>query len=423
MAKNRFATKALNQKDEPILVALELNVNSMNIEVRYFSTSTMKEDEIEDFTKKFTSGEELSFPEATTIENRSFTEESLLPDNIKIEGKSGAIRQLQNEWSYLLLNAKLFEQFNAQLEDIKIKAAELKGFSSELFEEAKEFWEKVLEYKKEREISQEKLAYFKEEINGVFDHLKKLKESLLKEKDAASEKIRTEFTEIFTSIDTRLEEHGVRFNTIMEELKALQTRLRGEDIKRDIKNILFDDIQARYDKIKVKREEVLGGVNNSRIDGLTQALERMQKTLNMDVRDLDFNTKKLDSVDSKLELQLREAKIKVLKDRIASKEEKIADIQKTLNKLTKKSAPKEKETTEETKKQDKKKVEVKTTAPVETDETPKEDKASEVLPDEQIKVDETPILEQQEEDKTTVEIPTAESTVEEKPTEETPVNE
>jgi hypothetical protein len=420
MAKNRFATKALNQKDEPILVALELNVNSMNIEVRYFPTSTMKEDEIEDFIKKFSHGEELSFPETCTMENRSFTEESLLPDNIKIEGKSGAIRQLQNEWSYLLLNAKLFEQFNAQLEDIKIKAAELKGFSSELFDEAKEFWEKVLEYKKEREISQEKLAYFKEEINGVFDHLKKLKESLLKEKDAASEKIRTEFSEIFTSIDNRLEEHGVRFNTIMEELKALQTRLRGEDIKRDIKNILFDDIQARYDRIKVKREEVMGGVNNSRIDGLTQALERMQKTLNMDVRDLDFNTKKLNTVDSKLELQLREAKIKVLKDRIASKEEKIADIQKTLNKLTKKSAPKEKETTEETKKQDKKKVEVKTAAPVETDEIPKEEKASEVLPDEQTKLEETSIIEQQEEVKTTEEIPTAESTVEEKPTEEAP---
>lgn len=355
MAKNRFATKALNQKDEPILVALELNVNSMNIEVRYFLTATMKDDEIEDFIKKFSNGEEPSFPDNTTLENRSFTEESLLPDNIKIEGKSGAIRQLQNEWSYLLLNAKLFEQFNAQLEDIKIKAAELKGFSSDLFDEAKEFWEKVLEYKKEREISQEKLTYFKEEINGVFDHLKKLKESLLKEKDAASEKIRAEFTEVLAGIDARLEEQGVRFNTIMDELKALQTKLRGEDIKRDIKNILFDDIQARYDRIKVRREEVLGGVNNSRIDGLTQALERMQKSLSIDLKDLEFNTKKLDHVNNKLELQLREAKINVLKDRIASKEEKIADIQKTLNKLNKKSTSKDRETTE-TKKQDKSKA-------------------------------------------------------------------
>jgi uncharacterized protein (DUF342 family) len=41
-------------------------------------------------------------------------------------------------------------------------------------------------------------------------------------------------------------------------------------------------------------------------------------------------------------LQLREAKIKVLKDRIASKEEKLADIQKTLQKLTKRSNSNEK---------------------------------------------------------------------------------
>ncbi len=347
MAKNRFATSGLNQKDEAIFVALELNVNSMNIEVKHFTTSGMKDEEIDLILKKFVSGEDVEFPVNTIIENRSFTEESLLPDNIKIEGKSGAIRQLQNEWSYLLLNAKLFEQFNAQLEDIKIKAAELKHFSSDIFEEAKEFWEKVLDYKKEREISQEKLAYFKEEINGVFDHLKKLKESLLREKDASSEKIRQEFSELLTSIDTRIEVQGVHFKSILEELKAMQSKLRTEDIKRDIKNILFDDIQSRYDRIKLRRDTVMGGVNNSRIDGLNLALARMQKTLDMDKKDLDYNSKKLDYVNNKLELQLREAKIKVLKDRIASKEEKLADIQKTLQKLTKRSNSKEKPATPE----------------------------------------------------------------------------
>ena len=341
MAKNRFATGGLNQKDEAIFVTLELNVNSMNIEVKHFTTSGMKDEEIDLILKKFVSGEEVEFPANTIIENRSFTEESLLPNNIKLEGKSGAIRQLQNEWSYLLLNAKLFEQFNAQLEDIKIKAAELKHFRSDIFEEAKEFWEKVLDYKKEREISQEKLAYFKEEINCVFDHLKKLKESLLREKDASSEKIRQEFSELLTSIDARLEEQGVHFKSILEELKAMQSKLRGEDIKRDIKNILFDDIQSRYDLIKLRRNEVMGGVNNSRIDGLNLAIARMQ-TLDMDKKDLDYNTKKLDHVNNKLELQLREAKIKVLKDRIASKEEKLADIQKTLQKLTKRSNSNEK---------------------------------------------------------------------------------
>lgn len=352
MAKNRFATRALNQKDEAILVSLELNVNNMDIEVKYFNTSAMKDEEIEDFIRKFSSGENVIYPESTSVENRSFTEESLLPDSIKIEGKTGAIRQLQNEWSYLLLNAKLFEQFNIQLEEIKIKASELKKFSSAVFEEAKEFWEKLLEYKKEREISNEKVAYFKEEINGVFDHLKKLKENMLKEKDEASERIKKDFTEVLSSIDARMEEHGVRFNNLFDELKALQEKLKGADIKRDIKNILYDDIQARYDRIKVKREEVLGGANNSRIEGLTQALERTQRSLSLDIKDLEFNTKKLDSVNNKLELQLREAKINVLKDRINTKEEKIADIEKTLAKLTKKSKPKGTEKLKTEEKQD-----------------------------------------------------------------------
>ena len=147
---------------------------------------------------------------------------------------------------------------------------------------------------------------------------------------------------IYKSIDARLEEQGVHFKSILEELKAMQSKLRGEDIKRDIKNILFDDIQSRYDLIKLRRNEVMGGVNNSRIDGLNLALARMQKTLDMDKKDLDYNTKKLDHVNNKLELQLREAKIKVLKDRIASKEEKLADIQKTLQKLTKRSNSNEK---------------------------------------------------------------------------------
>lgn len=337
MAKNRFATKALSSKDEPILVALELNVSSMEIEIKTFPLSELKENESDDFIKKFSAGEDVVFPPSTTTQMRSFTEESLLPDTIKIEGKSGAIRQLQNEWSYLLLNTKLFEQFNTELDELKQKAAALKQFNHEIFDEAKAFWEKVLEYKKEREISHEKLVYFKEEINGVFEHLKYLKESMLKEKDEITERIKQEITEALQAIDTKLEEQGVHFKTLMDELKALQTKLRSEDIKRDIKNILFDNIQAGFEKLKSKREQVVGNSTNGRIEGLTKVLQRMSKSLEMDKKDLDYNTKKLNQVNNKLELQLREAKINVLKDRITTKEEKLADIEKTLKKLTKRN--------------------------------------------------------------------------------------
>jgi chromosome segregation ATPase len=347
MAKNRFATKALNKNDEPIIATLELNVNSMNIEIKTFPIGTLTENNSDDFIRKFIAEEEIIFPESTLVENRSFTEESLLPDHIKVDGKSGAIRQLQNEWSYLLLNTKLFEQFNTELDEIKLKASELKNFSSDLFDEAKSFWEKVLEYKKEREISQEKLSYFKEEINGVFDHLKILKESMLKEKDEISEKIKTEITSALDIINDKLDQQGAHFKTIMDELKELQTKLKGENVKREIKNVLFDNIQAAFEKLKSKKDDHFGAGNNSRVEGLTKVLDRMMHTLNLDIKDLDFNTKKLNSVNSKLELQLREAKINVLKDRIASKQEKVDDIQKTLNKLTSKKSSSQSEKNKE----------------------------------------------------------------------------
>jgi chromosome segregation ATPase len=337
MVKNKFATRALNAKDEPILVTMELHLHSMDVTIKSFGIGTTSEAEIDHLINKWMSGDEVNFPEGMIEEKRAFTDESLLPDTIKVDGKSGAIRQLQNEWSYLLLNTKLFEQFNTELDMIKQKAGEIKGYSHELFDQSKAFWEKILEYKKEREISQEKLNFFKEEINTVFDHLKFLKESMLKEKDELSEKIKEEFDEKLAQIDSKLEEGGVHFKNLMDELKDMQSKLRSEDVKRDIKNILFDNIQSTFERIKVKRDNVLGGANNSRISGLQTVLDRIQKTLDLDKKDLDFNLKKLNVVNNKLELQLREAKIKVLKDRISSKEEKVADINKTLQKLTKKS--------------------------------------------------------------------------------------
>lgn len=337
MVKNKFATRALNAKDEPILVTMELHLHTMDVTIKSFGIGTIPDAEIDHLINKWMSGDEVNFPEGMIEEKRAFTDETLLPDTIKVDGKSGAIRQLQNEWSYLLLNTKLFEQFHTELDMIKQKAGEIKGYSHELFDQSKAFWEKILEYKKEREISQEKLNFFKEEINTVFDHLKFLKESLLKEKDELSEKIKTEFDEKLSQIDSKLEEGGVHFKNLMDELKDMQSKLRSEDVKRDIKNILFDNIQSTFERIKVKRDNVLGGANNSRISGLQTVLDRIQKTLDLDKKDLDFNLKKLNVVNNKLELQLREAKIKVLKDRIRSKEEKVADINKTLQKLTKKS--------------------------------------------------------------------------------------
>lgn len=337
MIKNRFSTWALSEKDEKILIALELNTQTLQVEIKSILSTFLPNNIGDKILNNWVAGEDVEFPAETIISHSSFTDESILPNNIKVDGKSGAIRQLQNEWSYLLLSIKLFEQFSLQLDEIKLKAAELKTFNNDLFEEAKQFWESVLEYRKEKEISQDKLNVIKSEINLVFDHLKHLKDNMLKEKDENSERIKKSVDEQLSVVISKLDEKTVHFKSLMDELRNIQNKLKSQDVKREIKNTLFDNIQTCFEKVKTKRDEVLGGGNNSRLEGLKQVADRMLKSLELDKKDLDYNQKKLDIANNKLEQQLREAKMKVLIDKIESKEEKLKDINLTLSKLEKKS--------------------------------------------------------------------------------------
>ena len=351
MIKNRFATWALNEKEEKILVTLELNTDNFNVDIQTVKGSDVNTELADTILKNWVDGADVSFPDCTEKMSRSFTDESILPENIKIDGKTGAIRQLQNEWSYLLLSTKLFSQFIIEMEELKRKASELKSYSSELFEEAKSFWEKVLEYRKEREISQDKLNGIKEEINLVFDHLKVLKENMIKEKDAVSEKVKTEIFEAIEVVKKKMEGKDVHFKSLMDELKEIQNGLRTTDVKRDVKNLLFDEIQNCFEFIKTKRDEVLGGGVKNRVEGLSQVADKMRKSLEMDLKDIEFNRKKLSTCNTRLEEQLREAKINVLKDKIESKEAKLADIQATLDKLQQKMTTSKEKSTDSDKKE------------------------------------------------------------------------
>jgi chromosome segregation ATPase len=374
MIKNRFATWALNEKEEKILVTLELNTDNFNVDIQTLKGADVNTEFADSVLKNWVDGGDVVFPDSTEKMSRSFTDESILPENIKIEGKTGAIRQLQNEWSYLLLSTKLFSQFIIEMEELKRKASELKSYSSELFEEAKAFWEKVLEYRKEREISQDKLNGIKEEINQVFDHLKVLKENMIKEKDAVSEKVKTEIFEAIAVVKKKMEGKDVHFKSLMDELKEIQNGLRTTDVKRDVKNLLFDEIQNCFEFIKTKRDEVLGGGVKNRVDGLSQVAEKMRKSLEMDLKDLEFNRKKLSTSNTRLEEQLREAKINVLKDKIESKEAKLADIQATLDKLQQKMTTSKEKSTDSDKKEVK--VTIKNDTAPEHTETPNQETPS-----------------------------------------------
>jgi hypothetical protein len=178
-----------------------------------------------------------------------------------------------------------------------------------------------------------------------------LKENMIKEKDAVSDKVKTEILEVIEVVKKKMEGKDVHFKSLMDELKEIQNGLRTTDVKRDVKNLLFDEIQNCFEFIKTKRDEVLGGGVKNRVDGLSQVAEKMRKSLEMDLKDIEFNRKKLSTCNTRLEEQLREAKINVLKDKIESKEAKLADIQATLDKLQQKMTTSKEKSTDSDKKE------------------------------------------------------------------------
>lgn len=336
MAKERFAIWATNEKDERVLVALKLDTNQFKILFYSFGEKEITHEFSEKILHQWVNGEEVAFPESTFSKELDLSDDSLLPENIKVEGKTGAIRQLQNEWSYQLLTAKLWESFNLELDEIKTKAREINDYSQDLFDQCKSYWERALEYRKEKDLNQDRLDFIKEEINNVFDHLKFLRQNAAKERDELAEKLKSEINTALDSISKKLETSNVHFKTLIEELKALQAQLKDANVRRDIKNSLYDEVQKYFELVKEKRDKVLGGGNtatdhkNKRLEGLQGAMDKIQKSLDMDKRDLEYNMKRLENTAvSKLEMQLREAKLKMIKDRVLSKEEKIKDIQKT----------------------------------------------------------------------------------------------
>ncbi|MBC7885797.1 MAG: hypothetical protein H7X99_09995, partial [Saprospiraceae bacterium] len=102
---------------------------------------------------------------------------------------------------------------------------------------------------------------------------------------------------------------------------------------------LWNKIDASFKKLKEKRGGNSGQQNNelarteARYNGLIGAIQKMQRSIDFDQKDLDYEAKRVANSDGQLESQLRQAKINMIAERIKSKQEKIDDMHKTKTEL------------------------------------------------------------------------------------------
>jgi hypothetical protein len=328
-----------NEKDEKILVALELLEKENLVNIYTFPQAMATEQFYRDMSEKWRDDLEVEFPTGyTKIERKLSISDSLLPDEIKVE-KTDIITRAQAEWHFVVLSSKLYELYKAELEEIKEKVESATSFQGGMWDDLKNFWGKVQDQVNERNLFREHGAALREKTNGLFDKLKELRKSLELEAEAKSKEYLDAFISEVKEIEDKIEK-GLGINPLFDELKKVQAKLNDFEFTRKDRDKVWNKIDEAFKKLKEKRAGSRpGGPGGNagpgtgqltnRYNGLIAAMQKMQKSIDMDRKDLEFETKRVERSDGQLESMLRQAKINMINERITSKEEKIADMNKT----------------------------------------------------------------------------------------------
>jgi chromosome segregation ATPase len=331
-----------NEKDEKILVALELLERENLVNIYTFPQNLATEQFYRDMSEKWRDDKDIDFPDGyTKIERKLSISDSLLPDEIKVE-KTDIITRAQAEWHFLVLSSKLYELYKTELEEIKEKIDAASNFEGSIWDDLKSFWGKVQDQVNDRNLFREHGAALREKTNGLFDKLKELRKTLEAQVDAKSKEFVNTFMAELKEIEDKIDQ-GLAINPIFEELKKIQAKINDFEFTRKDRDKVWNKIDESFKKLKEKRAEGRSGggqsgTNNSsqltnRYNGLIAAIQKMQKSIDMDKKDLEFENKRIEKSDGQLESMLRQAKINMIHERIASKEEKIADMHKTKTEL------------------------------------------------------------------------------------------
>lgn len=337
MMQSRFTAKGVTSDDKKVLLAYELKEDEFKVDLYIIPQKGLAKGWEEKLEKEWTEGADIEFPKATEFINPNLHAESILPDNI-LSDETGKIRGKQNEWAFQLLTAKLWESYLLELESLKKKATELVRYDRQLFDDAKSFWERVLEHRKEKDISQERLDKIKEDVNSIFEKLKTFRKTESVEFETTSAALRDEVLSKLESIKNRADDKA-NFKELLEELKTVQHEGRRNRYTK------ADDVQVRkifdatFQYVNEQRNHFFSDKTASRIKGLAEVIHKMEASLNRDKKDIErLEQQSKSSHVQSFELQLIHLKVKMLNETIASKEEKLKDIYSTMENLQKQAS-------------------------------------------------------------------------------------
>lgn len=333
--KNKVVVWGTNAENEKVLIALELQAEANKVILYTFPEALAPEEFVNKMMGDWRDGKPVEFPEGHTMLERELSvTDSLLPDDLKVD-RGDLIQRAQTEWHFAVLSAKLHTVYQQELAEFKEKVQALSVYDSKVWDSLKTFWDKVQSQSRERNLFREHADNLRDNINGLFDDLKKMRSQVQSEFMETSKGVYEEFNKALDDIEGRIAAGGAKLNSVFEDLKQMQRRYRDARMSNEHRNQLWDRLDGAFKKAKERKfgpsanEGSIADRHESRMKGLNDAIKRMEESVRRDEEDLQFQHKKVNTTEGQLEAQIRMAKIKMIDERLSSKREKLAEMQQT----------------------------------------------------------------------------------------------
>lgn len=334
--KNKLVLWGSNAENEKILVALELLVESNKVMLHTFPEAIADEA----FVQKMMQGwrddkESVEFPAGhASVERELSVTDDLLPETIKVE-RPDLVQRAQTEWHFTVLSAKLHAAYQQELAEFKEKVASLTAPDNKLFLGLREFWDKVQNQSRERNLFRQHADELRDGINALFEQLKEMRKRVKSEMMEVSSGVYETFSKSLDEIEEHIANGSAKFNTMFESLQKIQREYYNARMSNEHRNKLWTRIDAAFKKLKERKfgpdanAGTIADRHDKRLTGLEEAIKRLEDTVRRDEEELAFQRKKVSTSEGQLEAQIRSAKIKMIEERVNGKRERLAELTKT----------------------------------------------------------------------------------------------
>lgn len=341
--KKKIVIWGQNEKDEKILIGLELKDKESKVMLYTIDEASATEAVYKSLMNDWREGKEVTLPESTVVEERPLSlTEDFLPENIRTD-RTDIITRAKAEWHFVVLSSKLYDMYQTEVDELKEKVENLSQYDDVVWAEMKTFWNKVQGQVRDRNLFREHANNLRKHTNTLFDTMKAMKDDLQKEFKEQSKSSYAEFTTMLDNIQEKLDKE-LGLKPIFEELKTIQNKFKDTKFTRDHGNKIWNRLDAYFKTVKDRKYGGNSGNTTDnplsriqrRYDGLMHAIGKMDSSINKDKRDLEYQKRRISETNGQLEQQLGQAKLMMIEERMNSKQEKLDDMLKTKEQLEKK---------------------------------------------------------------------------------------